>query len=179
MKPTVSIITPCYNSEKFISETIVSIQKQTLKDWELVITDDCSTDSSVDIIKSFISTDNRINLYCLDTNMGPGAARNNSINKSKGRYIAFCDSDDQWKPLKLEMQVEFMKTHKLAFTYSSYEIINEDGKLTGKVTPPPNLRFKDMLRNNYVGCLTAIYDSKIIGKHLMSEIRKRQDWVYG
>ena len=75
------------------------------------------------------------------------------------------------------MQVEFMKTHKLAFTYSSYEIINEDGKLTEKVTPPPNLRFKDMLRNNYVGCLTAIYDSKIIGKHLMSEIRKRQDWV--
>ena len=135
MKPTVSIITPCYNSEKFISETIVSIPKQTLKDWELVITDDCSTDSSVDIIKSFISTDNRINLYCLDTNMGPGAARNNSINKSKGRYIAFCDSDDQWKPLKLEMQVEFMKTHKLAFTYSSYEIINEGGKLTGKVTP--------------------------------------------
>ncbi len=177
MKPTVSIITPCYNSEKFISETIVSIQKQTLKDWELIITDDCSTDFTVDIVKSFISTDNRIKLYCLDTNMGPGAARNNSINKSKGRYIAFCDSDDQWKPLKLEMQVEFMKTHKLAFTYSPYEIINEDGKLIGKVAPPLNLRFKDLLRNNYVGCLTAIYDSKIIGKHLMSKLRKRQDWV--
>jgi hypothetical protein len=75
------------------------------------------------------------------------------------------------------MQVEFMKTHKLAFTYSSYEIINEDGKLIGKVAPPLNLRFKDLLRNNYVGCLTAIYDSKIIGKHLMSKLRKRQDWV--
>ena len=177
MKPIVSIITPCYNSEKFISETIMSIQKQTFEDWELIITDDCSTDSSVDLINSFASADNRIKLYCLNANQGPGVARNNSINKSNGRYIAFCDSDDQWKPTKLKKQLEFMKTHKLAFTYASYEIINEDGKLIGKVSSPPNLRFKDMLRNNYVGCLTAIYDSNIIGKHLMSEIRKRQDWA--
>lgn len=177
MKPTVSIITPSYNSEKFISETIASIQKQTLQDWELIITDDCSTDSTVNIVKGLIEEDNRIKLYCLDSNMGAGAARNNSINKSKGRYIAFCDSDDQWKPSKLEKQVKFMKTHKLAFTYTSYEIINEDGKLIGKVSSPTNLSYQDMLRNNYVGCLTAIYDSKIIGKHLMSEIRRRQDWV--
>lgn len=177
MKPKVSIITPCYNSEKFISETIISIQKQTFEDWELIITDDCSTDSSVEIINSFISFDNRIKLYCLNTNAGPGAARNNSINKSNGRYIAFCDSDDLWKPTKLKKQLEFMKTHKLVFTYASYEIINEDGKLIGKVSAPPNLCLRDMLRNNYVGCLTAIYDSKTIGKHFMSEIRKRQDWV--
>ena len=97
---------------------IISIQKQTFKDWELIITDDCSTDSSVEIINSFISFDNRIKLYRLNTNAGPGAARNNSISKSNGRYIAFCDSDDLWKPTKLKKQLEFMKKFQPHQTYA-------------------------------------------------------------
>lgn len=177
MNDIISIITPAFNSEKYISETIESIQAQTYANWELLITDDCSTDQTIRIVKTFQENDSRIRLYKLEKNQGAGVARNNSIIKATGRYIAFCDSDDQWKPSKLEKQVQFMKTHKLPFTYSSYEIIDEEGYLIGKVTPPHNLSYQDMLRNNYVGCLTAIYDTEIIGKHLMSDIRKRQDWV--
>jgi glycosyltransferase involved in cell wall biosynthesis len=177
MKDLVSIITPTYNSEKYISETIQSIQAQTHTNWELLITDDCSTDQTIKTVKRFQENDSRIRLYKLEKNQGAGIARNNSIIKATGRYIAFCDSDDQWKPAKLEKQVKFMKTHKLAFTYTSYETINEEGKLIGKVSSPTNLILQDMLRNNYVGCLTAIYDTEIIGKQLMSDIRKRQDWV--
>lgn len=177
MDSLVSIITPTYNSEKYITETIESIRAQTYTNWELLITDDCSTDQSIDIIKSYQKNDNRIRLFLLDKNQGAGVARNNSIKEANGRYIAFCDSDDQWKPAKLEKQVKFMKTHKLAFTYTSYEAINEEGIFIGKVSSPINLCLQDMLRNNYVGCLTAIYDTEIIGKHLMSDIRKRQDWA--
>ena len=90
--PLVSIITPSYNSEKFISQTINSILNQTYSNWELLITDDCSSDGTIKIINSYQSKDARIKLFKLNTNSGAAIARNNSINKSKGRYIAFLDS---------------------------------------------------------------------------------------
>lgn len=173
----VSIITPSYNSEKFIEKTIKSIVSQTHKNWELLITDDCSFDNSIAIINSYASIDERIKLFKLKKNQGAGVARNKSISKAKGRYIAFCDSDDQWDPIKLEKQIAFLEKKKLCFTYSSYEIVNENDMLIGKVTPPLEIDFKKMLNNNYVGCLTGIYDSRKIGKQFMPKIRRRQDWL--
>lgn len=175
--PKVSIITPSYNSELFISETILSIQSQTFTDWELIITDDCSSDDTVRIIKSFIKKDDRIRLYILKSNQGAGVARNHSIKMAKGRYIAFCDSDDKWKESKLRKQIDFMITNNLSFTYSSYDVIDEENNKLKSIYSPIKLSYKEMLRNNYVGCLTAIYDQDKLGKIYMSEIRKRQDWT--
>jgi teichuronic acid biosynthesis glycosyltransferase TuaG len=177
ISPLVSIITPSYNSEKFISETIVSIQKQTYHNWELLITDDCSSDSTIEIVNTFIKNDKRIKLFVLNNNSGAGVARNNSIKHSQGRYIAFCDSDDQFLPYKLDKQIAFMQNNDLQFTYSSYKVCNEQGKIIGNVTCPKEISYKKMLNNNYLGCLTAIYDTEKIGKIYMSSIRKRQDWV--
>ena len=173
----VSIITPSYNSENFISETINSILNQTYKNWELLITDDCSTDTTLDIIKSYQNIDNRIKLFNLVSNEGAGVARNNSIQYAKGRYIAFCDSDDQWKPDKLEKQVHFIEQNNLVFTYSSYDVIDESGNFIKSIKAPKKITLKKILSNNYIGCLTAIYDSEAIGKQYMPVIRKRQDWV--
>ena len=173
----VSIITPSYNSEQFISETINSIINQTYTNWELLITDDCSTDSTIQIIKKFQETDSRIRLFILKKNSGAGIARNNSIKFAKGKYIAFCDSDDQWKENKIDKQIDFMKSNNLFFTYSSYEVIDEKGNKQKTIYAPEKLNFKQMLFNNYVGCLTAIYDQEKLGKIFMSKIRKRQDWT--
>lgn len=173
----VSIITASYNSANFIAETIESIIQQTYKNWELLITDDCSTDNSVDIIKSYCDKDNRIKLFNLKENSGAGIARNNSIDNASGRFIAFCDSDDKWKPEKLEKQVKFMLKNNLALSFSSYDVINEDGIHIEEVKAPPKVTYKTMLRNNYIGCLTAIYDIEKVGKVYMPEIRKRQDWA--
>lgn len=177
MQGLVSIITPTYISEDFISETINSIISQTYTNWELLITDDCSDDNTVEIVKKFIKRDNRIKLFELKENSGAGVARNNSIKHAKGRYIAFCDSDDKWLPNKLKIQLEFMESENLYFTYSSYYRILEDGKRRGVVTAPLFLTYSMLLRNNYVGCLTAIYNCDKLGKIYMSEIRKRQDWT--
>ena len=106
--PLVSIILPLFNSEKYLTETIDSIVNQTYTNWELIITDDFSTDKGYDLAKFHSERDKRIFLYKLNKNSGAGFARNNSIKYSKGRFIAFCDSDDQWKPNKLEIQVSFM-----------------------------------------------------------------------
>jgi teichuronic acid biosynthesis glycosyltransferase TuaG len=177
VKELVSIITPSYNSEKFISETINSIINQTYTNWELLITDDYSEDNTINIIKSFQENDTRIKLFLLKSNGGAGLARNNSIRNAKGRYIAFCDSDDQWKIDKIEKQLDFMDRLSLRFTYSSYDVIDEFGSLTSVIKAPKTISYKMMLNNNYVGCLTAIYDRKLLGNLYMNEIRKRQDWA--
>ncbi|MDB4580264.1 glycosyltransferase [Akkermansiaceae bacterium] len=173
----VSIVMPAYNSSEFVVESILSIQAQTHTNWELLITDDCSSDKTVKIIRNLAATDSRIKVFQLAKNRGAGVARNHSIEKAAGRYIAFCDSDDQWVPNKLENQLRFMRQHDLGFTYTSYEKIDEAGNSIGSVTCLPRVTYKTMLRNNYIGCLTVVYDTRKLGKQFMPTIRKRQDWA--
>jgi glycosyltransferase involved in cell wall biosynthesis len=172
----VSIITPSYNCSAFIAETIDSILSQTYTDWELLITDDCSTDNSCEVINDYVEKDARIRLMKLSKNSGAGSARNNSIKVAKGRFIAFCDSDDLWMPDKLEKQLQFMIERRCALTYSSYITCDENGAQNGYVKCLMKLNYAKILRDNGIGCLTAIYDAELIGKHYMPSIRKRQDW---
>lgn len=177
MKYLISIVTPSYNASQYIAETITSIKNQTYINWELLITDDCSMDSTWQVINKFAQNDDRIKVFRLDKNSGPGVARNNSIKHALGRYIAFCDSDDQWIPDKLEKQIQFMQENDLALSYSSYKVIDEEGKEQGYVAAPRKVTYQTMLRNNYIGCLTVMYDTSKVGKVYMPEIRKRQDWA--
>ncbi|BAI79877.1 glycosyl transferase [Deferribacter desulfuricans SSM1] len=172
----ISIITPSYNSEKFISETIKSVLTQTYQYWEMIIVDDCSPDNSNKIIEKFCRKDNRIKLIKLERNSGPAIARNRGIQEARGRYIAFLDADDLWKPDKLEKQLNFMAENKLSFTYSSYDLIDEDGRFLGTFKTKETISYESMLKTCSVGCLTAIYDTKILGKMFMPNILKRQDY---
>jgi glycosyltransferase involved in cell wall biosynthesis len=173
----ISIITPTFNSASFLEETIESIICQTYTNWELLITDDCSTDSTWLTLEDYVKKDSRVKIFKLANNSGSGVARNNSIRNASGRFIAFCDSDDQWKPNKLEKQIEFMISNDLDLSYSNYEIVSELGEKIGVIVSPHEVDYKKMLRNNYIGCLTAIYDTNRLGKVYMPEIRKRQDWA--
>lgn len=175
-KDLVSIITPTFNSSSFIGDTIKSIQAQTYQNWELLITDDCSTDNTVDIIEEYMKSDERIKLYQLEKNSGGGVSRNNSIKQAGGRYIAFCDSDDRWTSDKLEAQVAFMKDNDIAFSYGSYLLCDEDDNDLGINICLSKLSYCKIIMDNFVGCLTAMYDTEKIGKVYMPEIRKRQDW---
>jgi len=172
----VSIITPSYNSEKFISQTIESVLSQTYKNWEMIIVDDCSTDKSREIIEEYTRKDNRIKLIKLDKNRGPAIARNRAIEEAKGRYIAFLDADDLWLPNKLEKQINFMKENNLEFTYSGYMLIDEENNVLGEFIPPKEVTYYSILKTNPIGCLTAIYDTKKLGKIYMPNIIKRQDY---
>lgn len=174
----VSIITPCFNSEKFIAKTIQSVQNQTYTNWEMIIVDDASTDNTVSIISKFARNDKRIKIFKLDKNSGTGIARNTALNSSFGKYIAFLDADDLWKSEKLEKQVYFLQKNNLPFTFSFYDCINEEGKsLNKKIEAPKKLTYKQLFFCNYVGNLTGIYDVEYFGKIEISSIRKRQDWM--
>lgn len=173
----VSIITPSYNSQAYISQTIESILAQTYSNWELLITDDCSTDQTIDIIKSYQKKDGRIRLFLSSKNQGAGAARNNSIKKASGHYIAFCDSDDLWIPEKLKIQVDFIVKIKSPLIFSSYNIIKQSGGYLKTKYAKSHVTYSQMLAYNYIGCLTVLYDSTKIGKRYFSDIRKRQDYA--
>jgi teichuronic acid biosynthesis glycosyltransferase TuaG len=176
--PLVSIIVPSFNSDKFIAETIQSVENQTYQNWEMIIVDDCSIDNTVAIIAKFVANDSRVHLFQLDKNSGTGIARNFALSKAKGQYITFLDADDLWKPLKLEKQIHFLKQHNLPFTFSFYDCINEEGKaLNKRVEAPRNLSYRQLFFCNYVGNLTGIYDVNYFGKITISSIRKRQDWM--
>ena len=173
----VSIITPSYNSAQFIAETIDAVLAQTYTNWELLITDDCSTDNTIEIVQSYIQKDSRIKLFQSEKNSGAGVARNNSIKEAKGRFIAFCDADDVWSSDKLEKQISFMIEKDVAFSYGNYDIIDEVGKITGRRVLRDKVSYSDMLLNNYIGTLTAMYDTEKVGKNYMESVRNRQDWV--
>lgn len=176
-KNLVSIITPLYNSEEFISETIESVSAQSYKNWEMLIIDDCSNDNGVNIVKKYQQNNDNIKLVQLSKNSGAAVARNEGIKLSTGRYIAFLDSDDLWHPEKLEKQISFMKKNDYAFTYTNYQKMSESGGLIDVIVKSPSkLNYKKALHTNYIGCLTAIYDTEKLGKLYMPEIRKRQDY---
>ncbi|MEG3658747.1 glycosyltransferase family 2 protein [Arenibacter palladensis] len=173
----VSIITPTFNSEIFIKDTYQSIKSQSYSNWNWIVVDDCSTDGTVKILESLMLLDNRIQLFRNITNLGAAVTRNRAIEKATGRFIAFLDSDDLWSNDKLEKQISFMNETKIAFSYSAYSIIDEAGKDTKKIIDPPNkLDYPTLLKENQIGCLTAIYDQEILGKCYMPLIRKRQDY---
>lgn len=174
----VSIITPSYNSADFIIETIESVLAQTYTNWELLITDDCSSDNTCNIINKYVQKDSRIKLFQLTQNSGAGVARNNSIKEAKGDYIAFCDSDDCWLPEKLEKQLEFMEQNNSTFSCTSYFTCEENGTPKGKIIAPSKISYFDLICNDNMGCLTTMYNAKVLGKHYMPTIRKRQDWGY-
>ena len=111
-------------------------------------------------------------------NSGAGVARNNSIQNAKGRFLAFCDSDDCWLPQKLEKQLQFMIENNCSFSYSSYYTCEENGNIKGKIIAPSKISYFDLICNDNMGCLTTIYDTEKLGKLYMPTIRKRQDWGY-
>ena len=123
----ISVITPVYNAEEFLKETIDSVLSQTYENLEYILVDDCSSDNSPEIIKHYTETDSRVKYIKLKENSGAAVARNTGLENAAGRYIAFIDSDDVWYEDKLEKQINFM-SKDIAFTYTKYERMSEDGR---------------------------------------------------
>ena len=175
-EPLVSIITPVYNAEMFLSDTIKSVQNQTYKNWEMLLVDDCSKDNSAQIIKEFQKYDDRIKYIKLKKNSGASVSRNEGIRNAKGRFIAFVDSDDIWKPEKLEVQVKYMLENNLGFTFTSYRYMKEDGELTNKVAKAPSkINYNGLLKNTIIGCSTVVIDTDIVEAFEMPLVRRGQD----
>jgi teichuronic acid biosynthesis glycosyltransferase TuaG len=119
----ISVVLTNYNCSRFLIRSINSVLNQTYKNFELIIVDDCSTDSSIKIIKNFVKKDKRISYFITKKTHGSGSGtRNLGISKSKGDYVAFLDADDYWYPDKLYYQITNIKNNLISFTAANYQI---------------------------------------------------------
>lgn len=175
----VSIITPLYNNDQFIEECVRSVIKQSYSNWEMIIVDDCSSDHSYNVALQLACLDSRIKLYRLDENSGAGVARNHAIEKARGSFIAFLDSDDIWHEEKLKIQLEFMLSSNIFFSHTSYGYILSNGAFSSKIFKVSShpVSYEDLLRRTEISCLTAMYDVRVLGKLYMPNLKKKQDYA--
>ena len=168
---------PYYNAAAYIRETVESIIAQTYTDWELIIVDDCSPASdTAEVLEKVKSMDDRIRVLRTEKNGGAGLARNIGIKAAQGRYIAFCDSDDWWYPMKLEAQLKFMQDNGYEFTCTWYEDANEHLEPYYTMKQKPRQSYKSMISGCNIGTPGVIYDTKRIGKKYMTPLRRAEDW---
>ena len=177
MNNLVSIITPAYNAEKYIKDTIESVISQTYTNWEMIIVNDASVDNTKNIIKSYQQKDERIKLISLDTNQGVANARNTAIENAKGQYIAFLDADDYWEKEKLAEQIKFMQNNKIVFSYHAYKLFDLSNKKQKSILVPEKLNYKELLKGNTTGsCLTICIDRNVV-KSIYFPSKKHEDYI--
>lgn len=174
--PLVSVVMPAYNAERYISSAVQTVQAQSHAGWELLIVDDASSDSTLRLAQDMASQDKRIRVFAQPVNGGVAKARNAALEHAQGTYIAFLDSDDLWEPQKLAQQLEFMESEGVLVCYSQYLRIDESGEPLGPVFPPAEVDYRKMLKSNFIGNLTGIYNCEILGKQFFSEF-KHEDYV--
>lgn len=174
----VSVIMPTYNSAAFVGESISSVLNQSYSNLELYIIDDCSTDDTVEFIRTNFQ-DERLTLIKNARNMGPGYSRQLGISMSDGDYLAFCDSDDVWQTGKIETQISnatFVNDPDCLICFTSYKLT--DTIKTQLVRARNRVDFTDMLRRNYIGMSTAVVKRSGIGTINFPDYRLRQDWAF-
>lgn len=176
MHKLVSVITPTFNCGAYILETIRSVQAQTFDNWEMIIVDDCSTDDTKEIVGQACEKDPRIKYVRLKTNSGAAVARTEAMKLAKGNYMAFLDSDDLWKPEKLEKQLAFMEENRYPFTATAYEKIDESGRKLNKIVNViDRTGYNRLLLDCPIGNSTVMYDVDKMGKFEVPNIKKRND----
>jgi len=176
----VTVITPNYNASGVIAQTLDSLLSQTYTNWEALIVDDCSTDNSVEIIKSYAQKDKRIKLIqCAANNGGPAIPRNMGIAAAQGDYIAFLDSDDLWLPEKLEIQMDFMLSKKALLSSTSYALVDEQGiDLKKVVRAVPVMNFNTYLRNTSIGFSSAVIRRDILEGISFKKLPVAEDFAF-
>jgi glycosyltransferase involved in cell wall biosynthesis len=174
--PLVSVVTPVWNAAATLPATLASVRAQTLGDWEHLLVDDGSTDGSDRLIAEAVAADPRRRALATGANAGAGVARNLAIRAARGRYVAFLDADDRWRPEKLARQIGFMAAEGHAFAFTAYQREDAAGRPLGRVAAPPRVTREELLRHNVIGCLTAVYDAEALGRVEMPEARRRQDY---
>ena len=176
MASLVSIITPTYNSAKYISATIQSVQKQSYQNWEMIVVDDGSSDNTISIIKEIQKEDSRIQLIIQEKNVGPAITRNKGIELAQGKYLTFLDADDIWFSDFIQNSIDTIVKFQVPFVFSSYRRADEAlNFIYSDFIVPQKVTYTDILKTNSISCLTAFLDVEVLGKKFMPIIHKRQD----
>jgi glycosyltransferase involved in cell wall biosynthesis len=174
----VSVIINCFNSELFIKDSIISVLNQTYKNFELIIFDNCSTDNTAKIIKSF--KDTRIKYFKSEKKHSLGKARDLATKKSKNKWVAFIDSDDLWVSTKLSEQVELVNINRsIGLVYTDFLYIDKESSVLKKKSYTKfydKSVFENLLNENYICFSSVFFNKKIIkSKNFFNPILKNSE----
>ena len=168
---------PYYKKEIFVRDSVKSILNQSYKNFEIILVNDDVENK--DFIKTISNLDNRIKLLHNEKNLGAGESRNRAIRYTKGDYIAFCDCDDLWKENKLKFQLNYMKQFDLNFSYTSYDIVDEDNNVINMRNAPSNINFTKLRNSCDIGLSTVIIKKNILEKnqYRFASLKTKEDYV--
>jgi teichuronic acid biosynthesis glycosyltransferase TuaG len=179
IKNKISVIIPYYKKNLFITDTINSILDQTYLNYEIIIVDDENSYESNILLNKLSKLSSKIKIITNRKNIGAGFSRNVALNISNGEFIAFCDSDDLWKRSKLEKQLEFMLINNINFSFTSYEIINEENKFLDLRYSKSSIKFHDLLKSCDIG-LSTVMIKKILFEDIdlrFAKLKTKEDYV--
>lgn len=163
--PLISVITPAYNAEAFIADTIDSVEAQTLSNWELIVIDDASEDLTKNIVAEYVKDDARIKLISNEHNMGVAKTRNRGLGMFRGKYVAFLDSDDYWAPEMLEKMVARAEETNADIVYCSYSLVDENGhKVCNDFIVPEETSFEASIVRSVITCSTVLLTADLAAK---------------
>ena len=170
------MITPVWNAAATLGAAVASVRAQTLPDWELLIVDDGSTDGSQALAARLAAEEPRIRLLGWGARRGAAAARNAGIREGRGRFFAFLDADDLWRPEKLQVQIGYMERTGVPFSFAAYRRIDAAGRPLGVVAVPARVDHARLLKGNVIPCQTAAFDRLHYGRAEMPPLPRRQDY---
>ena len=172
----VSVIIPSYNSARYIDKAIQSVLKQK-SPTEIIVVDDGSADDLEAVLEQYIKS-NYITYLKNDTNLGVAKSRNRGVQAAKGEYVAFLDADDWWKEDKLEKQLELMNRTDCIMSYTSREIVDDNGVYTGRVIhTDEKMEFETLLHHNSIACSSVVLKREVALDMPMEHDNLHEDYL--
>lgn len=175
--PVVSVIMPAYNAEKTIAAAIRSVQAQSMADWELLVVDDGSRDGTCTIVEAIAAEDSRVIFLRNEVNLGAAGTRNRAMELARGQFVALLDSDDYWRPGKLEKQLAHLRQTGADLCYTAYTVVGEDGEPYGDYPVPETTDFSAMLGENCIGCSTVLMTAELAKAYRFTTEFYHEDYV--
>lgn len=171
----ISIVMPAYNASATVGASVASVLAQTVTDWELIVIDDGSTDGTAAILSALADGDRRIRFLQNEKNSGASYTRNRAVALARGEWIAFLDSDDMWRPDKLEKQLALAAAHPdMVIGYTASAFMDEEGKPYGYVMEAEErTTYRTLLKRNLLSC-----SSVMIRASVMKEIAMPGDGMH-
>ncbi len=174
----VSVVIPYYKKREYIKQSINSVLNQTYKNFEIIIIYDDEQLSDLDYLKSIVKQDKRINLIRNKQKLGAGLSRNKGIKLSKGKYIAFLDSDDYWRKNKLKTQIKFMNVSKYPISHTTYQIVNGNNEKISIRRARSFFKIQDLLYSCDIGLSTVILKRNVLSNKIkFPNIKTKEDFV--
>ena len=177
MNNLVSVIMPYFNKKNYFLESINSVLNQTHTNLEILIIYDDQNRADLEYIESCVKNDSRVKIIFNDRNKGAAYSRNKAISMARGEYIALLDCDDYWETNKIEVQLYFMLNHGYDFSHTTYQIINYDRKIVGKIRAQGIIRYKELLKSCDIALSSVILKRKLLNDMEFPELKTKEDYV--